>query len=111
MDNESFRGQKNQNINMVKKITDVKSITTRNTNEVMLGPGGGSSGFSWNKPAATSESSAPTMTPSASFSSGSSFSSKYQNDDDRRGGLSNYNSTSQSRNFGVSKQHSEMTSR
>lgn len=54
------------------------------------------------------------MTPSASFSSGSSFSSKYQNDDDRRGGLSNYNSTSQSRNFGGNKQQhggSEMTSR
>lgn len=114
MDNEAFRGQKNQNINMVKKITEVKSITTKSNNEVLLGPGGGSSGFSWNKPAAAQSSdSAPTMTPSASFSSGSSFSSKYQNDDDRRGGLSNYNSTSQSRNFGGNKQQhgGEMTSR
>ena len=85
MDNEAFRGQKNQNINMVKKITEVKSITTRNNNEVLLGRG--SRGFSWNKAAATpSSEAAPTTTPSASFSSGSSFSSKYQNDDDRRAG-------------------------
>jgi hypothetical protein len=74
---------------MVKKNTEVKSITTRYSNEVLLGPG--SSGFSWNKAAATpSSEAAPTTTPSASFSSGSSFSSKYQNDDDRREGLSNY---------------------
>ena len=87
MDNEAFRGQKNQNINMVKKITEVKSITTRNNNEVLLGPGGSSGGFSWNKPAAApSSDAASTMTPSASFSSGSSFSSKYQNEDDRRTG-------------------------
>ena len=87
--NYSGRRQNNHNINMVKKNTEVKSITTRYSNEVLLGPG--SSGFSWNKAAATpSSEAAPTTTPSASFSSGSSFSSKYQNDDDRRGGLSNY---------------------
>ena len=72
---------------MVKKNTEAKNITTRYSNEVLLGPGGSSSGFSWNKAAATpSSEAAPTTTPSASFSSGSSFSSKYQNDDDRRAG-------------------------
>ena len=70
---------------MVKKITEVKSITTRNNNEVLLGRG--SRGFSWNKAAATpSSEAAPTTTPSASFSSGSSFSSKYQNEEESRAG-------------------------
>lgn len=103
MDNEAFRGKKN--INMVQKLGDVKNITTKNSNEVLLGPGGG---FSWNKAAAPAESQTSSMTPSASFSSGSSFASKFQSDDQHGRNYSN-----QSRNFNsLNKQHSsEMTSR
>jgi len=76
MDSENYnRAQKNTNtnINMVKKITEVKSITNRSNNsELTLGPGG-SSGFSWNKPAAaqveTTAAASATLTSSTSFSS------------------------------------------
>jgi hypothetical protein len=72
---------------MVKKNTEAKCITTRYSNEVLLGPGGSSGCFSWNKAAATpSSEAAPTTTPSASFSSGSSFSSKYQHEEESRAG-------------------------
>jgi len=118
MDNENYnRSQKNTNINMVKKITEVKSITNRsNNNEVLLGPGGGSSGFSWNKPAAAqadTTTTTNTMTSSTSFSSGSSFSSKYQSggDDQYNRGSSNYGKSS---HFGGGSKHSGgdgMTSR
>jgi len=75
MDSENYnRAQKNTNtnINMVKKITEVKSITNRSNNsELTLGPGG-SSGFSWNKPAAAqvdTTAASATLTSSTSFSS------------------------------------------
>ncbi len=119
MDNENYnRSQKNTNTNMVKKITEVKSITNRSNNsEVLLGPGGGSSGFSWNKPAAaqadTTANTAATITSSTSFSSGSSFSSKYQagGDDQYNRGSSNYGKSSHF-SGGASKQSGDgMTTR
>ena len=136
MDSEAYnmRGQKPTQINMVKKITDVKQITKGN-NDLMLGPGGGSSGFGWNKTAApkqstdsatvsTGSSSSSTLTSSASFSVNTSSStlnySKPGGDDcDRRtnlttgGSLSSSGTNQNSLAFNkLNKQHSsEMTSR
>jgi len=88
MDSEAFAARgKAVNVNMVKKLTDVKQITkTNNNTELLLGPSGGGPGFGfgWNKAAAaasvttvpkSSESSTGThLTSSASFSIPSSSS-------------------------------------
>jgi hypothetical protein len=139
MDSEAFnlRGQKPTNVNMVKKITDVKQITKgNNNNDLLLGPGGGSSGFGWNKSAqpkqsnlADSASSASTLISSASFSvntssSGLNYSKQGGDDCDRRTNLTTGGSLSSSSSIGsanqsgplalnkLNKQHSsDMTSR
>lgn len=76
MDSETFhmRSTKTQNGNMVSKIKDVKSITTKNLNstDLLLGPSGGT-GFSWSKPkpaavTATQQSDSSTLPTSSSFS-------------------------------------------
>lgn len=115
MDNEGYnRAQKNPNpVNMVKKITEVRSITQRtNNSDVLLGPGGGgSSGFSWNKPKdaqAATESATPAITSSSSFGGAGGGFNKYGSEDQYGRGSSNFGQ----RNFGGGSKHSsEMTPR
>jgi translation initiation factor 4G len=75
MDSDTFRASKTANGNMVNKIKDVKTITTKTSNaELTLGPGGGSgfaTGFAWNKPKVIDTSSSTTS--GATTSSGSSY--------------------------------------
>ena len=81
MDSETFASRgKPTNVNMVKKLTDVKQITkTNNNTDLLLGPGGGAGmGFGWNKAAQPKPSESLTtttthLTSSASFSNPSSY--------------------------------------